>query len=156
ARRLPEACGSDSLLRAINGRATIAQMLEAASSPTERAARYRQVYLLMSTMAVRASMEVIPMAARANNASSTTGSQKPVQAEAPLPSPPPTQAPTRAEPQRPSPSMGGGASSPSPSPSPSMHSPPPRTSTTSGVPGTARAPVRPVIDENADRGVMFS
>ncbi|MBI1947113.1 MAG: response regulator [Deltaproteobacteria bacterium] len=59
--RLVEACGSDSLLRAINGRATIAQMLEAASSPGERTARYRQVFLLMSTMSVQASMEPIPM-----------------------------------------------------------------------------------------------
>ena len=53
------ACGSDSLLRAINGRATIAQIIEASPQPAERESRFRQVFLLMSTMAVRASMEPI-------------------------------------------------------------------------------------------------
>jgi DNA-binding response OmpR family regulator/tetratricopeptide (TPR) repeat protein len=77
--KLVEGCGSDSLARAINGRATIAQMLEAASSPAERAARFRQVFLLMSTMAVKASMEVIPMNAPAPQpaAASSTGSTIP-------------------------------------------------------------------------------
>ena len=56
------AVGSDSLTRAINGRATVAQLLEVSPTPRERLARLRQVYLLMSTMAVRASLEPIPMA----------------------------------------------------------------------------------------------
>ena len=59
------ACGSDSLTRAINGRATIAQLLEVSPTPKERSARLRQVYLLMSTMAVRASLDAIAMAPRA-------------------------------------------------------------------------------------------
>ena len=59
---LVDACGSDSLTRAINGRATIAQLLEVSPTPKERSARLRQVYLLMSTMAVRASLEAISMA----------------------------------------------------------------------------------------------
>jgi len=54
--------GSDSLTRAINGRATIAQLLEVSPTPKERLVRLRQVYLLMSTMAVRASLEPISMA----------------------------------------------------------------------------------------------
>lgn len=54
--------GSDSLTRAINGRATIAQLLEVSPTPKEKLARLRQVYVLMSTMAVRASLEPIPMA----------------------------------------------------------------------------------------------
>jgi CheY-like chemotaxis protein len=53
------ACGSSSLLRAINGRATIAQMLSAARNDRDRAERLRQAYLLMSTQAVIASTEVI-------------------------------------------------------------------------------------------------
>jgi len=59
---LVQACGSDSLTRAINGRATVAQMLEVSPTPQERAARFRQVFVLMSTMAVRASESVIPVA----------------------------------------------------------------------------------------------
>lgn len=58
------ACGSDSLTRAINGRATIAQLLEVSPTPKERSARLRQVYMLMSTMAVRASLDAIAMSAR--------------------------------------------------------------------------------------------
>ncbi len=54
--------GSDSLTRAINGRATIAQLLEVSPTPKEKLVRLRQVYVLMSTMAVRASLEPIPMA----------------------------------------------------------------------------------------------
>ncbi len=61
---LMSACGSDSLTRAINGRATIAQLLEVSPTPKERTARLRQVYVLMSTMAVRASLEAIAMTAR--------------------------------------------------------------------------------------------
>jgi CheY-like chemotaxis protein/DnaJ-domain-containing protein 1 len=61
---LQQACGSDSLTRAINGRATIAQLLEVSPTPQERLARARQVFLLMSTMAVRASLEPIAMQGR--------------------------------------------------------------------------------------------
>ncbi len=53
--------GSDSLTRAINGRATIAQLLEVSPTAKERTARLRQTYVLMSTMAVRASLEPIAM-----------------------------------------------------------------------------------------------
>jgi len=59
---LASTVGSDSLSRAINGRATIAQLLEVSPTPKEKLARLRQVYVLMSTMAVRASLEPIPMA----------------------------------------------------------------------------------------------
>ncbi len=59
---LTQACGSDSLTRAINGRATVAQMLEVSPTAQERATRFRQVFVLMSTMAVRASEEAISMA----------------------------------------------------------------------------------------------
>lgn len=68
--------GSDSLTRAINGRATIAQLIEVSPTPAERVARYRQVYVLMSTMAVQASMEPIPMA-RPATPSSTTSLESP-------------------------------------------------------------------------------
>ncbi len=61
---LTQACGSDSLTRAINGRATIAQMLEVSPTPQERATRFRQVFVLMSTMAVRASEQAIAMSAQ--------------------------------------------------------------------------------------------
>ncbi len=54
--------GSDSLTRAINGRATIAQLLEVSPTPRERSLRLRQTYVLMSTMAVRASLEPIAIA----------------------------------------------------------------------------------------------
>ena len=59
---LKSSCGSDSLTRAINGRATIAQLLEVSPTPQERATRFRQTFVLMSTMAVRASEQVISMA----------------------------------------------------------------------------------------------
>jgi DnaJ-domain-containing protein 1 len=59
---LAQACGSDSLTRAINGRATIAQLLEVSPTPQERLVRARQVFLLMSTMAVRASLEPMTVA----------------------------------------------------------------------------------------------
>jgi CheY-like chemotaxis protein len=59
---LTQACGSDSLTRAINGRATIAQLLEVSPTPQERLVRARQVFLLMSTMAVRASLEPMTVA----------------------------------------------------------------------------------------------
>jgi DNA-binding response OmpR family regulator/DnaJ-domain-containing protein 1 len=136
ARRLTEACGSDSLQRAINGRATIAQMLEASSSPQERASRYRQVYLLMSTMAVRASEEVIPMsapvatAAQSVGGSTTTGAQKPVQLD---PSPPAAQ----------------GAPRPT-------EAPQPRTMNAGSSSAGSKGPVRPAVDENADKGVLFN
>jgi curved DNA-binding protein CbpA len=77
---LQQACGSDSLTRAINGRATIAQMLEVSPTPQERLVRARQVFLLMSTMAVRASLEPIAMPGR------------PVAAAEPAPAPTPVHA----------------------------------------------------------------
>jgi len=59
---LDDACGSSSLLRAVNGRATIAQLIGAARTDDDRAMRYRQAFMLMSTLAVIASEDVIPMA----------------------------------------------------------------------------------------------
>lgn len=79
---LPSACGSDSLTRAINGRATIAQMLEVSPTPQERATRFRQVFVLMSTMAVRASEGVIAIAPAAAQPIAQTIAQPP-------PTPPP-------------------------------------------------------------------
>lgn len=61
-RHLERACGSSSLERAINGRATITQLLDAARNDEERVARMRQIYLLMSTQSVQASLDVIKMA----------------------------------------------------------------------------------------------
>jgi CheY-like chemotaxis protein/DnaJ-domain-containing protein 1 len=81
--RLAGACGSDSIVRSINGRATIAQMLEAAPNPNERASRFRQVYLLMSTMAVRASLEPIAMAAPSPAPSPAPAPSAPAAAPAP-------------------------------------------------------------------------
>ncbi len=125
--RLIEGCGSDSLTRAINGRATIAMMLEAAGNPSERAARFRQIYLLMSTMAVRASLEVIPMATAASTGN--TGSQAPVSLD-----------PAPARPARPR------------APASQTHPPPSTPRTAPGMRGAGR----PVIDESADQGAAFS
>lgn len=61
-KHLEKACGSSSLERAINGRATISQLLAAARNEEDRVARMRQIYLLMSTQSVQASLEVIKMA----------------------------------------------------------------------------------------------
>jgi CheY-like chemotaxis protein/curved DNA-binding protein CbpA len=80
---LPQACGSDSLTRAINGRATVAQLLEVSPTPQERLARVRQAFFLMSTMAVRASLEAIAVARPGT----------------PVPTAAPTTAPTTAETQ---------------------------------------------------------
>lgn len=87
---LPSMVGSDSLTRAINGRATIAQLLEVSPTPKEKLARLRQVYVLMSTMSVRASLEPIPMPRAAAPAAAPAP-----QAEYPVyaPSPTPAQAP---------------------------------------------------------------
>lgn len=140
--KLAEACGSESLTRAINGRATIAQMIEAAPNPVERAARFRQVYLLMSTMAVRASLEAIPM-----------GAQPPVP-DRPAPQAPRRDTPPPVAPPRPSPQAQ--QPTPTPQPQPQAHaqgSQPPRA--TAQVGGRA-APQRPAIDESADEGVRFS
>jgi len=60
---LQEACGSNSLERAINGRATIAQLLGAGRDDRDRSQRARQVYLLMSNQAVLASEQVIKVEA---------------------------------------------------------------------------------------------
>lgn len=57
--QLEKACGSDSLARAINGRATISQLVAASRNDSERAMRMRQIFLLMNTQAVQASLEVI-------------------------------------------------------------------------------------------------
>ncbi|HEY4220824.1 MAG TPA: response regulator, partial [Myxococcota bacterium] len=161
ASRLVEGCGSDSLMRAINGRATIAAMLEAASNPSERAARFRQVYLLMSTMAVQASLEVIPM----NQAAQVA--QQPVSSTVPATTL--ERAPARAAAQVIT--SGGGTATGSTvsaakdNPLASMfgaasaagvvgasNAAAPRAATASG----ARQASRPVIDEGADRGQMFS
>jgi DNA-binding response OmpR family regulator len=142
--RLAESCGSDSLARAINGRATIAQLVEAASNANERVSRFRQVYLLMSTMSVRASMEPIPMSAPA-----------PAPAPAPV-APAPAPAPM--------PVAGYTGPSPIPSPNPSPPRPSPaapapqqssRAFETSG-PISAAPGGRPVFDERADANVRFT
>jgi CheY-like chemotaxis protein/curved DNA-binding protein CbpA len=90
---LQQACGSDSLTRAINGRATIAQMLEVSPTPQERLARARQVFLLMSTMAVRASLE--PIAMQGRPASAPSSEPAPVEPVAPQASPSTTAPPGR-------------------------------------------------------------
>lgn len=79
--------GSDSLTRAINGRATIAQLLEVSPTPKERLVRLRQVYLLMSTMAVRASLEPISMARPAAPSDDFVAPQAPPPQAAPQPAP---------------------------------------------------------------------
>lgn len=81
--RLESACGSSSLQRSINGRASIAMLVNAARSENDRAARMRQVYLLMSTQSVIASEQPIPM-----------------EQAAPPPTPAPTPAPTIVSPTR--------------------------------------------------------
>jgi CheY-like chemotaxis protein len=91
--------GSDSLTRAINGRATVAQLLEVAPTPRERLVRLRQVYLLMSTMAVRASLEPIPMA-RAVSVADDIAAVSANQAQ-----PAPAQAAAVSSPSGPAPSM---------------------------------------------------
>lgn len=136
--RLVDACGSDSLVRAINGRATIAQMLEAGATPAERVARFRQVFLLMSTMAVRASMEPIAMAA--------------APASAPAPAAAPAAASTLRSPPRTPPS---GPTSAAPAAAPVASQPRPIASSPSPGP-QARAAERPAIDESVDAGVQFT
>lgn len=64
--KLEAACGASSLARAINGRATIAQLVGAARNENDKVQRMRQVYLLMSTQAVQASLEVIRMGAHSS------------------------------------------------------------------------------------------
>jgi DNA-binding response OmpR family regulator/curved DNA-binding protein CbpA len=54
---LEKGCGSDSLARAINGRATISQLVAAARDETDKLMRMRQVFLLMNTQSVMASLE---------------------------------------------------------------------------------------------------
>ena len=56
---LEEACGSSSLSRAINGRATIAQLIAAARNDEDKLKRLKQAFLLMSTSGVVASEKVI-------------------------------------------------------------------------------------------------
>lgn len=145
--KLTEACGADSLARAINGRATIAQMIEAAPSPGERAARYRQVYLLMSTMAVRASLEAIPMTGPAPQPNPPSPPSPPTAggtgSHAPVSLDPPAPAPSRAPP-----SGGPGATS-------TMHSAP-RTSGGMAGGGGKAVVARPAIDDADDSGVVFT
>lgn len=97
---LVKGCGSDSLARAINGRANIAQMIEAAATPDERTARLRQVYLLMSTMSVQASLEPIKMDnthyVPPTNAVSTSGPAAPAPGPAPVHPAPQAHAATQA------------------------------------------------------------
>ena len=50
-----DACGRDDLLKAVNGRATVAQLVGAANNDYEKLARMRQVFFLLSTGAVNAS-----------------------------------------------------------------------------------------------------
>lgn len=156
--RLVEACGSDSLTRAINGRATIAQMLEAASSPGERAARYRQVFLLMSTMAVRASMEPIPMAGPP---------PAPVAAAQPSPA---TAAPaaaayvppaTYANPNPPTPAASQSQRMSAAAVASAAAAPPKAAGPAGGGPMNAGSagggmPAKPEIDPRADRELLFS
>ncbi|MDP2344713.1 MAG: response regulator [Deltaproteobacteria bacterium] len=82
---LTQACGSDSLTRAINGRATIAQMLEVSPTAQERATRFRQVFVLMSTMAVRASEQAIAMASPPAPVAQVTRTRTPPPMQAPPP-----------------------------------------------------------------------
>lgn len=148
---LPKAAGSDSLARAINGRATIAQMIEAAPSPDERVARLKQVYLLMSTMAVQASMEPIKM-----ERGHYVPPEQPVVAPAPRPSAPPQSsgatpvAPaSRPTPAAPSAAVHAAAhASPSPSAGAGVAA--------SGSNGLPRFSTTAAEDQAADRGVAFN
>lgn len=83
---LEQACGSSSLERAINGRATLAQLVDAGRNDADRAMRMRQIYLLMSTQAVQASLEVMKVAAREEPAPAAPPPPEPVAApQAPAP-----------------------------------------------------------------------
>lgn len=149
--RLAEACGSDSLVRAINGRATIAQMLEAASSPGERAARFRQVFLLMSTMSVQASMEPIPMTAPppAPVAARSVEPAAPPRSSTPAPAPAPTPAASQSQKIRPPTVLPGADPGPAPA-GPSIGGP----AAASSAGGSMHS--KPVIDPRADAGVNFN
>lgn len=158
--RLVEACGSDSLTRAINGRATIAQMLEAASSPGERTARYRQVFLLMSTMAVRASMEPIPMT---GPPPAPTASAPAAASAAPAPASsayvPPA---TYANPSGPTPAASQSQRLSASAVASAAAAPPKPAGPTAGGPTSAGSnlgssmPTKPEIDPRADRELLFS
>lgn len=143
--RLIEACGSDSLVRAINGRATIAQMLEAASSPGERTARYRQVFLLMSTMSVQASMEPIAMTGPAPVPVQTTAAPSAAAAE-------PASTPAASQSQRIRPPT---AVMPGSGPAPAGDGPTIGGPAASGNSG-GDMPSKPVIDTQADAGIKFN
>ena len=135
--KLADGCGSESLAKAINGRATIAQLLEAAPNPVEKAARYRQVYLLMSTRAVRASLDPMALATPVVTAPERplpqSDSPRPVVAT-PVARATPGFAATSAPPK--------GASAP-----------PQARANAAEVQG---ANARPVIDESGDRHVRFT
>ena len=149
--RLAEACGSDSLMRAINGRATIAQMLEAAGSPAERAARFRQVFLLMSTMSVQASMEPIAMTAPPPApvaAPSVEPAVAPAPPRAPTPAPAPTPAASQSQKIRPPVAFPGADPGPAPA-GPAIGGP---AAASSG--GSMLS--KPVIDARADATIKFN
>jgi CheY-like chemotaxis protein/tetratricopeptide (TPR) repeat protein len=59
AKMLKRACGHDDVSRAINGRATVSQIVDSAATDVNRAQRLRQLFLLFSTSALRASQDVI-------------------------------------------------------------------------------------------------
>lgn len=124
--RLESACGSSSLQRSINGRASIAMLVNAARNETDRSARMRQVYLLMSTQSVIASEQPIPM-------------EQP--AAAPAPTPPPTPAPTIAAPSR----------SPSPAPTPAPARSPTPAPIAAAQPVVAEAPAEEGPVSQADQ-----
>ncbi len=107
------ACGSDSMVRAINGRATVAQMLSAARDGGERVARMRQAYLLMSTEAVMASTEAITMDAN-QTAQVASQAARPAQ-------PPAAQRPAAQEPAAPRPAPPQEGSRPQPASRPTSH-----------------------------------
>ena len=56
---LADACGSDDLLNAVNGRATVAQLVGAANNDYDKLARMRQVFFLLSTGAVNATEKAV-------------------------------------------------------------------------------------------------
>ena len=94
---LDAACGSSSLARSINGRATIAQLISVARNEEDKAQRMRQLFLLLSTQAVHANLDAPPTAAPQPAAASTHQTQvlhtPPADAPVIMTPPPPTEAP---------------------------------------------------------------
>lgn len=94
--RLKNACGDDDIARAANGRATIGMLIQAARTEESRAARMRQIYLLMSTNAVIASEQPISMNRRLTpGAVQQPAAPTPQQAVRAAPRPAPRAAPAR-------------------------------------------------------------